>query len=165
MECGRQQVSLLNGDDRLIIEPSQDVDVGPHALYRGCPDEDGVEWCVTKLWDGEVRLEAVDLAPEGLATHTDVHQVEQWLAPNLGREPLDAQGIEAALAAGRTVIIGTEWHAHIRAAAPAPRVRLDDYPEGRKLACGCVVYSQHEVMSASLGSSCGQCYDRMSDSA
>ncbi|MCK4960327.1 MAG: hypothetical protein KAT00_13025, partial [Planctomycetes bacterium] len=78
-------------------------------------------------------------------------KVEQWLAPNLGREPLDAQGIEAALAAGRTVIIGTEWHAHIRAAAPAPRVRLDDYPEGRKLACGCVVYSQHEVMSASLG--------------
>lgn len=90
-------------------------------------------------------------------------KVEQWLAPNCGRQPRTAEGIEAALAAGKTITIGTQWYAHIRAAKPAPRVRLDDYPDGRKLACGCVVYSQYEVMSASLGSSCGSCYDRMSD--
>ena len=41
---------------------------------------------------------------------------------------------------------------------PAP-----DYPDGRKLSCGCTVYRKVEVMSASLGSSCFNCYDRMSD--
>lgn len=89
-------------------------------------------------------------------------EVEQWFAPNQGREPRTAQEIRDALAVGQTVMFGTQWHAHIRAAAPAPRIRTDDYPDGRKLACGCIVYSQHEVMSASLGSSCGSCYDRMS---
>jgi hypothetical protein len=38
-----------------------------------------------------------------------------------------------------------------------------DYPQGRKLACGHIVYRKAEVMSASLGSSCPDCYDRMSD--
>jgi len=42
--------------------------------------------------------------------------------------------------------------------APQP-----DYPDGRELACGHVVHYKHEVMSASLGSSCEMCYDRMSD--
>ena len=37
-----------------------------------------------------------------------------------------------------------------------------DYPRGRKLDCGHTVYYQWEVMSASLGSTCGGCYDMMS---
>jgi len=37
-----------------------------------------------------------------------------------------------------------------------------DYPEGRELSCGHVVYYAHEVMSASMGSCCEACYDRMS---
>lgn len=37
-----------------------------------------------------------------------------------------------------------------------------DYPNGRKLSCGHIVYSQVEIMNASLGSSCLDCYDRMS---
>ncbi len=39
---------------------------------------------------------------------------------------------------------------------PAP-----DYPDGRKLRCGCIIYHRHEEMTASLGSSCFNCYDRM----
>lgn len=52
--------------------------------------------------------------------------------------------------------------------AAALRAKVDpvepqyDYPEGRELDCGCVVYFQNEVMSASLGSSCEGCYDKMS---
>lgn len=44
-----------------------------------------------------------------------------------------------------------------------PRRRQPDYPGGRMLDCGCVVYYKWEVMSASLGSACSECYDRLSD--
>ena len=50
----------------------------------------------------------------------------------------------------------------LEAARLQPRPALD-YPDGRKLSCGCTVYGKWEVMSASLGSSCPNCYDRMSD--
>ena len=56
----------------------------------------------------------------------------------------------------------TSIEAEIEAAQLQPR-RKPDYPEGRRLSCGCTVYHSHEVMSASLGSSCFNCYDRMSD--
>ena len=49
-----------------------------------------------------------------------------------------------------------------RAAQPKP-VQKPDYPQGRKLDCGCTVYHQHDVMSASMGTSCPDCYDRMSN--
>lgn len=38
-----------------------------------------------------------------------------------------------------------------------------DYPEGRRLDCGCLVFLETNVMNASLGTSCPDCYDRMSD--
>lgn len=41
--------------------------------------------------------------------------------------------------------------------------RGPDYPQGRKLDCGCVVHYRSQVMSANLGSSCCECYDRMAD--
>jgi hypothetical protein len=41
---------------------------------------------------------------------------------------------------------------------PAP-----DYPKGRRLSCGHIVYYRSHVLSASLGSSCQDCYDRMSE--
>ena len=37
-----------------------------------------------------------------------------------------------------------------------------DYPIGRELDCGCKVFLKSEVMSASLGTSCADCYDDMS---
>ena len=44
---------------------------------------------------------------------------------------------------------------------PKPAIH-QDYPTGRVLDCGCTVYDSHEVMSASTGSACESCYDRMS---
>jgi len=38
-----------------------------------------------------------------------------------------------------------------------------DYPEGRKLDCGCIVHFNNEIMSSSTGSSCDDCYDDMSN--
>ena len=50
-----------------------------------------------------------------------------------------------------------------KAAIVRQPVLVDDYPNGRKLDCGHTIYNQVEVMSASLGSSCTDCYDRMSN--
>jgi hypothetical protein len=41
--------------------------------------------------------------------------------------------------------------------------RKPDFPNGKKLDCGHTVYFRNQVMMASLGSSCEDCYDRMSD--
>lgn len=45
---------------------------------------------------------------------------------------------------------------------PAPRIRTS-YPNGRTLDCGCIVYESTHVMTSSSGSSCPDCYDRMSE--
>ena len=56
----------------------------------------------------------------------------------------------------------TSPEAEVEAQQLQPR-RVADYPEGRKLACGHTVYYKTDIMSANLGSSCFNCYDRMSD--
>ena len=38
----------------------------------------------------------------------------------------------------------------------------NEYARGRKLACGCTAW-HGRVMNASMGTSCPDCYDRMSD--
>lgn len=47
-------------------------------------------------------------------------------------------------------------------AITSPR-RAPDYPNGRRLDCGCVVHYSTQVMRANMGSSCCGCYDRMAD--
>jgi len=41
--------------------------------------------------------------------------------------------------------------------------RQPDFPNGKKLSCGCTVYYAAHIMSASMGTSCPDCYDNMSD--
>jgi len=48
-------------------------------------------------------------------------------------------------------------------AAELQKCGRPDYPQGRRLSCGHMVYYADEVMSASMGTSCLDCYDRMSD--
>lgn len=45
----------------------------------------------------------------------------------------------------------------------ARHMRVPDYPAGRKLTCGHVIYYRSHAMSASLGTVCPDCYDRYSD--
>ena len=91
--------------------------------------------------------------------------VEQWLAPKQKREPRTEQDIRETLATGEIIKTGTDWYDRLRDAdaLPKPKPRKNDYPSGRVLDCGCTVYNQIEVMNASMGSSCADCYDRMSD--
>lgn len=37
-----------------------------------------------------------------------------------------------------------------------------DFPEGKDLDCGCTIYNESEIMGASFGSCCPDCYDDMS---
>lgn len=93
-------------------------------------------------------------------------EADKTMAPIRKRDPRTAQGILDALAAGEEVKCDLEyWYAMIRDAdARKPRkVQQPDYPNGRRLSCGCTVYNAVEVMNASMGSSCANCYDQMSN--
>ena len=80
-----------------------------------------------------------------------------------GREPKAEQEIRDILATGKALPYGQDWYAKIRGKVQRkPKRRRLDYPNGRKLDCGCTVYYQGGVMNASMGSSCEGCYDRMS---
>lgn len=56
-----------------------------------------------------------------------------------------------------------DWYSNCRMAPQPKAERQPDYPEGRKLDCGHTVYWKREVMNASRGTACPDCYDRMSD--
>lgn len=90
-----------------------------------------------------------------------------------GDRPLTRDEAVAALEAGKELRYdSSDWYSNCRdgeaydrkvAARKAKAEAAKDWPEGRKLSCGHVVYYSSQVMSASRGSSCADCYDRMSD--
>ena len=91
-------------------------------------------------------------------------EAEQWMARNENRQPRTAEEITAALADGETVKYDGDWYAQIRDAdAQAPKATPRRSTYERTLDCGHTVYNRSEVMSASQGTSCHRCYDRMSD--
>lgn len=111
------------------------------------------------MWSDEVKPDRIEMFINKAAER------EQWFAPREGRDPRTAQEIRELLATGAEVTYDTDWYAKIRDADVQPKrqPRQPDYPDGRQLDCGHVVENKHEIMSASLGSSCEMCYDRMSD--
>jgi hypothetical protein len=81
--------------------------------------------------------------------------------------------IIAILKTGETVRNDSDdWYSYCRDGNTADRIAAEfkankiaarDYPEGKKLDCGCVVFFKEHIMGANFGSSCCDCYDRMSD--
>jgi hypothetical protein len=55
-----------------------------------------------------------------------------------------------------------DWYSKCRN-KPADKVSTKDFPNGKKLNCGHTIYYKAHEMGASLGSSCSDCYDKMSD--
>jgi hypothetical protein len=90
---------------------------------------------------------------------------DQMMAMIRKREPRTEQEILEVLAAGNEVKHGTDWYNLLRDAdaQAKPKPQKNDYPNGRVLDCGCTVYNRGEVMNASMGSSCANCYDLMSN--
>lgn len=86
-------------------------------------------------------------------------QTESWLAPRLEREPLTTkEQVIECMESGKTVRIGSDWYDNIRIPQP-PKPFIQ--PEMVKCSCGHTV-PRVSVMSASMGTSCPECYDRMS---
>jgi hypothetical protein len=107
----------------------------------------------------------VATATEGVRAYSDAELMSMAYGLEYGDYSPTPKGytvqkwFEMALASRRYQTLKTE-----RVAAQTKRQKPQaDYPQGRKLACGCIVYSKSQVMSASLGTSCPDCYDRMSD--
>jgi hypothetical protein len=86
---------------------------------------------------------------------------EPWFAPRVKREPMATrQQVLDFLASGKTINYGSDWYAEVRDAdAFAPRQPKQIVEV--KCDCGHTV-AKSLVMSASLGTSCPDCYDRMS---
>ena len=90
-----------------------------------------------------------------------VIEQESWIAPLENREPMTrTDDVLAALASGAVLRYGTDWYESIRASvvaqpATAQRAILT------RCSCGHAVAAS-QVMSASLGTSCPDCYDQMS---
>jgi hypothetical protein len=83
------------------------------------------------------------------------------------KSSLTREGVIAKLMAGDHVRFDTDWHSVIRSGAAheeeMKRLRAEQPPVKMvRCSCGHTVPSS-SVMSASLGSSCPDCYDRMSD--
>ena len=75
MERGRQEVRLTDGDDRAAVQGRKDLDIRTNGFDERSADEDRVERFHAKDRDGEVGFERIELAPERIATHLDIHQL------------------------------------------------------------------------------------------
>ncbi len=102
----------------------------------------------------------VDAAPDQIERMVVcILEREPWLAPRLMRDPMTtAEQVLAFLEAGHQLRYGDDWYDNIRV-KPEPRPAIK--PDLVRCDCG------HDcewvaVMSASLGTSCPNCYDRMS---
>jgi len=99
---------------------------------------------------------------KAIAENARKHEFNADKFPLLSREEIIAE-----LEAGTEVRFGTDWNQEIRSAvayeAKMERLRAAQKPvEMVKCSCGHTV-PKGSVMSASMGSSCPDCYDRMSD--
>lgn len=99
---------------------------------------------------------------------------EQWYAPRVNRQPMTTHHeLTDYLATGKTIHYDSDWYANIRDGEAHARLlelakqRRDNDPNfsntGWELDCGHVVHHRSHIMSSSQGSSCTDCYDRMSN--
>lgn len=85
---------------------------------------------------------------------------EEWFAPRVGRTPMTTpEQVLAGLEAGQVFRHGDDWYQNIRIEpGPLPALKSD------LVRCDCGHECERTLaMSASRGSACPDCYDRMSD--
>lgn len=77
-------------------------------------------------------------------------------------ENLSREKVIEKLLSGKTCRNDSEdWYSVCRyEPEPIPKkIRVKDFPEGKKLICGCTVYYKSQIMNASLGKTCVDHYD------
>ena len=86
--------------------------------------------------------------------------MDSWYAKRENRPVMTtAAEVKAKLATGTKLRYDTDWHAYVRE-LPAPQ----PMPQPKQVTCSCGhTVNAILVMSASMGSSCPDCYDSMSD--
>jgi len=90
----------------------------------------------------------------------DDSRTEEFISDAADHNATTTDDIIARLEAGKRVRYYSDWYANIRY-KPAPRAPRPE-PQMVKADCGHWV-EEGQGMSASLGTSCARCYDRMSD--
>lgn len=85
---------------------------------------------------------------------------ETWYAPRVNRTPMTSPAeVIALLETGKPLPFGNDWDDRIRR---APTLRASATREMVMASCGHTV-SRTILMSASMGTTCPDCYDRMSE--
>src|SRR3954447_14334134 len=79
MEGGRDDVSLAHRDDASVFEAGKHVDSRPGPIDDRSPDEHGMNRLVTEERHRQLRLEGIELAPEGIALDADIQQRQDRL--------------------------------------------------------------------------------------
>lgn len=118
----------------------------------------------------------VDVSPEYQINLLNAAIAFDQKYPDTYRGKLGLASVEDAikyLEQGRELRFGSDWYNQIRdneaherqlAAARTKRDNDPNYSDtGWKLDCGCVVHWRSHIMNASMGTSCTDCYDRMSN--
>jgi len=111
---------------------------------------------------GNSQASWVDLTPEEAERYaSEILARESWVAKNMKRDPMKSTSevLEFLTKDRRSMNYGSDWYEMIRA-KPKPVARV---PEALvKCSCGHTI-PKSQVMNASMGSACPDCYDRMSD--
>ena len=76
VEGGGEEVALAGSHGSAVRQSRQDVDARAHVLYDRGADEDRVKWRVSEGRNGQVGLEAVHLAAEGIPPNGNVHGLQ-----------------------------------------------------------------------------------------
>lgn len=85
---------------------------------------------------------------------------DQYLGRAARYQKTTVEAVTATLASGKTVKYGTDWYEDLRQV----RVPVPPAPAPEKILCSCGHrVAAALVMRASLGTSCLDCYDRLSD--
>ena len=105
--------------------------------------------------------------PERVTMFLDkVIKREPWYAPRMKREPMTTtQEVIDFLSTGRTINYDSDWYAEIRDGEIHERLLAERKAKQKPITetlCACGHYSAHP-MNTSSGTSCPDCYDRMSE--
>lgn len=143
---GTLSVYVEGQDDVFSVEPWETAEFFAIRLQRQLQNGS---------WIDETDAQRVDMFIRC------VLEREPWFAPRIKREPMTTPAeVIGYLRSGKTIHYDDDWYAEIRDGdSVPPRRQPQPLPE---TLCDCGHYSAHP-MNASRGTSCPNCYDRMSD--
>ena len=88
------------------------------------------------------------------------NRTEEFLKRCEKYEKLSIEDVLRKLESGKTCRNDSEdWYSVCRYEPKPMPEPIKDFPNGKKLICGCIVYYRSQIMNASLGQTCTDHYD------